>query len=99
MIERVVILAEAERDVAEARDWYEGRRDGLGREFVEAVNACVRAIQQNAEMFEVVHEDYRRALVERFPYMVFYEASESKIVVHGIFHCARDPQVWRHRLR
>ncbi len=99
MVETVIILPEAEQDVAEARDWYEGRRAGLGREFVEAINARIRVIQRNPEVFAAVHENYRRALVERFPYMIFYEASENAVVVHAVFHCARDPQAWQRRLR
>jgi len=98
MVETLIILPEAEQDIAEARDWYEGRRAGLGRAFVEAINARIRVIQRNPEAFALVHESYRRALVERFPYMIFYEPSENAIVIHAVFHCARDPQAWQRRL-
>ncbi len=96
---RVVIQPEAEQDIAEARDWYEGRTQGLGRRFVQAIEKCIHMVQGNPRLCEVVLEDFRRASLERFPYVVFYEFSEDTIVIHGVFHCARDPGAWRRRLR
>ena len=49
-------------------------------------------------MYGVVHENYRRGLVRRFPYAVFYEHKESTVIVYGVFHTARDPAKWRQRL-
>jgi plasmid stabilization system protein ParE len=51
-----------------------------------------------AEMHAVVHETYRRGLVRRFPYAVFYEHVRDAVMVYGVFHTSRDPQKWRERL-
>lgn len=67
MIEDLRIVPEAVADAREAYLWYEERRPGLGEEFLECVDACLERIRRNPELFEVVHEDYRRALVRRFP--------------------------------
>ena len=69
----LVIAPEAEWDVAEAYVWYEGRRAGLGEEFLSSVDACLQSIRRLPEMYPVVHEAYRRSLIRRFPYAVFYE--------------------------
>jgi plasmid stabilization system protein ParE len=45
-----------------------------------------------------VYKDYRRAIVHRFPYVVFYEFNVDTIVVYSVFHTAQDPQKWRRRL-
>ena len=37
----LLIAPEAERDIAEAYIWYEGRRSGLGEEFLTSVDACL----------------------------------------------------------
>jgi plasmid stabilization system protein ParE len=37
----LVIAPEAESDIAETYDWYEGRRPGLGEEFSEQSEATV----------------------------------------------------------
>jgi hypothetical protein len=36
----LVIVPEAEADIADAYIWYEGRRAGLGEEFLSSVDAC-----------------------------------------------------------
>jgi plasmid stabilization system protein ParE len=33
----------------------------------------------------------RRILVYPYPYVIFYEAAETEIIVHGIRNGARDP--------
>ena len=57
----LVIVPEAELDIAEAYLWYEGRRAGLGEEFLSSVEACLESIRRRPEMYPVVHEGYRRS--------------------------------------
>ena len=94
----LVIAPEAELDIAEAYVWYEGRRAGLGEEFLSSVDASLESIRRRPEMYPVVHEGYHRSLVRRFPYAVFYEPSETTVTIYAVFHTARDPDKWRQRL-
>jgi len=50
------------------------------------------------EMHPIIHKNYRRALVRRFPYAVFYEYANDLVTVYSIFHTSRDPQKWQQRL-
>jgi plasmid stabilization system protein ParE len=50
-------------------------------------------------MHAVLHENYRRGLVRRFPYAVFYEYTGEKVTIYGVFHTSRDPRKWRRRFR
>jgi plasmid stabilization system protein ParE len=93
-----IVAPEAEQDIAEAYAWYEGRRAGLGEEFLGCVDACIEAICRTPELHEVVHENYRRGLVRRFPYAVFYEYASDTVTIYCVFHTARDPDKWRQRL-
>ena len=94
----LVIAPEAELDIAGAYVWYEGRRAGLGEEFLSSVDACLESIRRRPEMHPVVHEGYRRSLIRRFPYAVFYEQPEATVSVYAVFHTSRDPDKWRQRL-
>jgi plasmid stabilization system protein ParE len=38
-----------------------------------------------------IHENYRRGLVRRFPYAVFYEYVDETVIVYCVFHTSRDP--------
>lgn len=99
MAAELIFAPEAQQDIAEAYAWYEGRRPGLGEEFLSCVEACAEAIRRAPDMHPVVHESYHRVLVRRFPYSVFYEHTEGAVTVYGVFHTSRDPKKWRQRLR
>jgi plasmid stabilization system protein ParE len=94
----VVVALEAELDISEAYIWYESRRIGLGEEFLSSVDACVERIRRQPALYAFVHETYRRALVRRFPYAIFFEYGEPTVTVYAVFHTSRDPEKWRQRL-
>ena len=94
----LVLTPEAEQDVSEAYGWYESRRPGLGEDFLTCVDACIGAICRTPELHPIVHENYRRALVRRFPYAIFYELAGNTLTIYCVFHNSRDPQKWRERL-
>jgi plasmid stabilization system protein ParE len=98
MAAELIVALEAEQDVAEAYAWYESRRIGLGEEFLNCVDACIEAICRTPKMYATVFENYRRGLVRRFPYAIFYEYVEDRVTVYSVFHTARDPEKWRERL-
>lgn len=93
-----IIAPEAEFDISDAYGWYEERRPGLGEEFLSCISACIQRIRRAPEMHAKVHEEYRRALVRRFPYAVFYENTDTTVTVYCIFHTSREPEKWRKRL-
>lgn len=98
VLKNLIILSEAEEDVAQAFIWYEEQELGLGEEFLRCLDACIQFIRRNPEMYQVVHESYRRAVVRRFPYVVFYEHLDTTIIVYAVFHSSQDPKKWRGRL-
>jgi plasmid stabilization system protein ParE len=98
MAVELVLAPEAEQDIQEAYGWYEKCRVGLGEEFLSCVDACVQHIRRSPELHAKIHEDYRRAMVRRFPYVVFYEYLENAVTIYGVFHTSRDPKKWRERL-
>ena len=98
MAAELITAPEAEDDIADAYAWYESRRPGLGEDSLSCVDACMEAILRTPRMYALAHENYRRGLVRRFPYAVFYEYTGDTVTVYCIFHTSRDPQKWRQRL-
>ena len=94
----LIVAPEAELDVADAYGWYEARRVGLGEEFLSAVDASIAYIRRNPMANSAVRDEYRRCLVRRFPYAVFYEYSEPAVTVYAVLHTSRNPDKWRERL-
>jgi plasmid stabilization system protein ParE len=81
----------------EARAWYDNIRPQLGERFAQAVEAVVESIAEHPLQFPVVHRSRRRAGVRRFPYGIFFDVQEHRIVVIACFHSRRNPRHWQPR--
>jgi len=92
MSDELIFLREARDDIRTAYEWYEDQSLGLGLDFLRAVEASVQLIQRHPLMHQMVHEHYRRALVRRFPFALFYEHGGGKITVYAVFHGAQSPE-------
>lgn len=99
MIEVVLYTQHAKEDIKEAYEWYEQREPTLGDEFLRCLESCVSSMQRNAEMYPIAVDGYRRALVRRFPFEVFYGVTDGVLMVYSVFHCSQHPGKWRRRLR
>jgi plasmid stabilization system protein ParE len=94
---------EAKAEYRAAGRWYEGRRVGLGLEFLDAVDATidqiVRLPHAGAPLRRLLPELLvRRAPVKRFPYYVVYLETESTIRILAVAHERRKPGFWKSRL-
>lgn len=89
-------LPEVRADIAEAFNWYQDRRSGLGRAFAHTVKECFQQIRtaplRNASRFD----DIRRLNLGRFPYAIFYFMDNDAIIIAGVIHVRRD---FRHILQ
>ena len=98
MLEKVIFTPGATDDVAEAYAWYEEREPGLGEDFLRCVEACLLLALRNPRLFPCALDDFRRALIRRFPFEIFYEPTPEGLVIYSVFHCSQDPGKWRRRL-
>lgn len=70
-------LTAAVADVAEARDWYDLQRPGLGDEFIDAVDSAVDSILEFPDAHPIAYRSSRRFLLARFPYCLYYRVTAS----------------------
>jgi toxin ParE1/3/4 len=47
------------------------------------------------ESYPVVTRHLRRALIDRFPFAIFYLTDAEVIQVFAVLHTSRDPQIWQ----
>jgi plasmid stabilization system protein ParE len=87
----------ARRDFAAAFAWYEAEQPGLGEEFRRAVEAVLERLARRPLDAPAIDARFRRFALRRFPYLVIYEADDSRLVVHALFHTSRDPAKWQRR--
>lgn len=81
---------EAERDLVATRDWYDQKRLGLGDEFLDAVALALLELETQAEINRLYYRDFRRSLLRRFPYKIFYQLIGDRIVIFRIIHAKQD---------
>ena len=96
MTRAVRIRAEAEAELAGAAAWYESKRVGLGADFVAVVEEAFERISRNPEHYAQWHEDrlYRKCVLRRFPYVVFFTEDDEKVLVMAVAHSRRRPGYW-----
>jgi hypothetical protein len=84
-------LPEVADDAVAAYAWYESRVPGLGDEFLRLFYASADEIPESPRLYQEVHAGFRRRLLRKFPYAVYFRIAQDQVVVFGLFHCARDP--------
>ena len=96
MTTRFTIAAQLELE--EAREWYEGRSEGLGDRFVQTVREAVEKIEVMPNAWQRLGGDARRYRLDGFPYDVAYAIRSDGIVIVAIGHLRRRLAYWRARL-
>lgn len=102
MTVRIVIDKVAEREFAEAVQFYEQCMSGLGQRFAREVHAFLQIVAKNPELYPHASRLTRKAkLPKPWPYAVFFVTQwpAPEIVIVAIWHGARDPNKLRRRFK
>ena len=91
MKSRVAFLSVADREFADAVQWYEDQEARLGRRLFAAVKRSISRIVEHPARFPIISGEIRRAQATPFPYGIFYIVDDDRIVVVGVIHLRRDP--------
>lgn len=86
---RLVVTSEAEFDLVEAFNWYE-EQAAFGRVFMAAVEQQFEVIKSQPHGFLVINHGVRRAVIQRFPYVVYYSIHGDSINVLAVWHSSRN---------
>jgi plasmid stabilization system protein ParE len=89
--------AEARDELEEAYNWYEDQEAKLGEDFLDRVDHVLDRIEQRPESYMVLFQDFRRAVISRFPYVIYYRIVSSRVIVIAVVHGKRDPRTWQSR--
>lgn len=103
MTARFRIEPEASAELDEAALWYERQRQGLGGEFLEAIDEALEFIARFPRAGTPVPDvppelPVRRVPVKRFPYHVVYLALAEVMRLLAFAHDSRLPGYWHSRI-
>lgn len=94
----VAFHSQAEAELEEASDYYEGKRAGLGSEFETEVQEAVKRVARTPQAFPLHGTTgLRKCTVPRFPYTVFFMDLEDSVWIAAVAHQRRRPDYWSHR--
>jgi plasmid stabilization system protein ParE len=88
---------EAQAEYEAAIAWYHVRSPRAALRFEAEVERVSETISTNPEFFSRYDEQFRFALLERFPYSLVYRIEPAAIHIIAVAHSSRAPDYWRHR--
>ncbi|MFA7232279.1 MAG: type II toxin-antitoxin system RelE/ParE family toxin [Victivallaceae bacterium] len=95
---KIIILAVAEQELAEAIAYYNSEYPGLGYELALEAKESLSRINLFPDAWPPFSPNTRRCLINRFPYGILYRKYETEIIVYAIMHLKRNPENWSKRL-
>jgi plasmid stabilization system protein ParE len=100
-VKPVLLTREAQLELRAAAHWYSEQENGLGEDFVAEVDRTLELVAEGAQRYPVWRPDrpYRRALVRRFPYVLFFTNEADSVRVLAVAHQKRKPGYWLRRVR
>ncbi len=88
----------AEAELEEAVAFYEARRTGIGQALGAEAERAVGMIQQNPLWCPRHGEtNFRKCLLRKFPYTIFYMERDDCIWIAAVAHQKRKPGYWENR--
>jgi len=91
----LLVRPEAERDLAAARDWYDQKRPGLGDDCLDEIALAFNALAQSPLQARLYFRQFRRVILRRFPYKIFYQVIGDRVIVFRVLHAkqAHEPKI------
>ena len=88
----VVLLLSTERDLQEAYNWVEEHRPGREQFFLRDVELRLEHLKKFPLIGRLYRGRYRRLLIPRYPFGIFYVVESNRIVVHAFPDLRQDPK-------
>ena len=92
MVFKIVISRIAESEIEETIEFYEGKRKGLGKHFLDYFNGYLKILKTNPELFSIKKSPfYRELALKKFPFVIIYEIFQNEVIIYSVFHTSRNP--------
>jgi plasmid stabilization system protein ParE len=94
----VVLHPEAQREYRASALWYRHRNPTAARRFVAEFDRVVTEIAGHPERYGWYDDEFREAVMHRFPYRVVDRVEPTgNVLVVAVAHASREPGYWRSR--
>jgi hypothetical protein len=97
-VREVKLLAPARAELAEATEYYNSQKSGLGSQFAGEIQRTIERILQYPEAWTPLSKRTRRCRTNKFPYGVMYQVRGDVLLIVAVMHLHGEPQTWKSRL-
>jgi toxin ParE1/3/4 len=88
---------QAKQELLHAVIWYETKADDLGALFFQEIGRGLEAIMQLPQAWPMSGNQFRRFLLNRFPYAICYRVEGAYVMVYAVAHHKQRSNYWRRR--
>ncbi len=96
-MKEAIFHPEARAEMRESVEFYEVQLDGLGSQFLSAVEQTAERISTHPEAGAPLARGFRKRIVPGFPYNIIYRIWEDYIYLVAVAQHRRRPGYWRER--
>ena len=93
----IVFSKISDYDLKDAIDFYNAHKTGLGDRFFNNTMEQIEKIIINPAAYALRYENVRCAKISQFPFMVHFIDEIKLIIIIGVLHTSRNPQLWKER--
>jgi plasmid stabilization system protein ParE len=86
------VRREAEVDVDEQAEFYDGEEPGLGLRFIQAVFSHIDVVAMHPKKHRQEIDDVRIALIPKFPFGIFFIIEGDQVIVLAVLDLRRSPR-------
>ncbi len=87
----LVFLLSAEIDIQSAYEFHETWQPGRGDFLLSLLSESFAQLQAFPESAPTFHKSFRRLLVHKFPYGIFYTIEGQRIIIAGVMNLLQSP--------
>ncbi len=92
---RLKISEDALKETQDSSIYYNNCEKGLGYDFLNEVNLGLRLIEENPYLYSCIKKDFRRILINKFPFGIIYKINKNVIYIVAIMHLRKKPYYWQ----
>ncbi|MDQ5930075.1 MAG: hypothetical protein QG594_1858 [Bacteroidota bacterium] len=87
-----ILTSRAENELENAYYFYNSISTKIGDNFLKQINECIQSILLYPELYPLKFDNYRQAVVKKFPFVIIYTKIDSVILISAIFHTSKNPK-------
>jgi len=95
---KIELSDQAEEDFDNAYQYYNNESEIVAARFLNEVNISFEKIAGNPELYTKTDYDLRKCVLQKFPFVIYYECKEDIVQIVSVFHTSRNPEIWKNRV-